>query len=420
MSSTSSDVQTRTQTGPQATGLAALAQQTFTDPSLQALAKQLPVEKAAAKAAETNLAAGEAALTQTESEHASLEQAPWQVADAHLQAAHYTAQRQRYLSIQQGLTLKQFLPIAIAFGVLAGKATGGSIANGVAVMAQGLAGFANGKVQQQKQAFDEFDAAMKNAQEEYKDETDRIKQVMSNSDFDLNTRLKQVELETSDVRVRQAAYNNDVKTLANETAKREGYLQNFKKAYDKAADKLNPALPPALQKAAFQALDQHFTKPPASFTGPGPASMMNPAYLNWQNEVKNSKTSETALAYQIAQTAKLQLKPGMSYDEAVGQVLGTYIKTGQIAPGVYHFGQQEKDFSLPNPADLPGAHTPGQPAPSSAARSVSHPGAQSASDQTIAIGGKTFTRADIHATALERHTTDDAIIAQLRAKLGHG
>jgi hypothetical protein len=292
------------------------------------------------------------------------------------------------LDITKGMW--KFMPIAVAFGLLASKETGGNIAAGMATMMQGLAGYANGRVEQYNTAYGQWKDAMKSAADEVKEVSSRAKQIMSDQKIDLNTRIKQLQLETTNYQVlNKAAFSNDPEKIVKAIADLDKAHAQFIKAYDGPRKKADPNISGDLLKTAMDAVTQRIPPPMGPDGKPMTAveQSISPVYAAWKAKV-------APIARQIATAAQIQVADGHTNSDAVLAVMGDFVQKGLLPSGPVTMGLETKNFQRKLPA----------------------------ASGSVTIGGKSYPMADIEKWAAQHNMTPDQYIAaaQAHAKQSQG
>jgi uncharacterized phage infection (PIP) family protein YhgE len=315
--------------------------------------------------------------------------------DAALQHANDVAQRQRGITLDITKGIWKFAPIAIAFGLLASKETGGNIASGLSVMMQGLAGYANGRYQQYKDAYGQWQDSLKSAQDEVKEISDRAKEIMGDQKVDLQTRIKQLQLATTNYQhLNQAALTNDPAKIVKAIADLDRAHAAFVKAARGPMGKANPNISGDLMKTAGAEVDKLYPAPPILGADGKPipqeqltsnvvqiAQGNSPGYYAWSQKQKT-------LSRQLAQAAQPFVADGMTNSEAIRTVIGDWTKRGLLPK------------SMPSDFDMQPQRRASQP-------------------ENVSIGGKSYATSDIQAYAARTGKTYQQVIDLLKAKAGH-
>lgn len=297
-----------------------------------------------------------------------------------LSHANDVAQRQRGITLDITKGIWKFAPIAIAFGLLASKETGGNVAAGVSTMMQGLAGYANGRVDQYNAAYKQWQDSLKAAQDDVKEISRRAKDIMGDQKIDLNTRIKMLQLETTNYQhLNQAALTNDPAKIVKTIADLDRAQAQFEKAAKKASGKASPNISGDLSKTAMDAIASRYPAPPITGADGKPipedqmtanvsqiAQANSPGYYTWAQKQKT-------LARQLAQAAQSYVADGMTNSEAITAVMGDWTKKGLL------------------PRSMPSNFNPGAPAASPSG--------------AVQIGGQSYPLADVQAWAKKHNMT---------------
>lgn len=358
---------------------------------------------AAKKSSAENLATGKKTL---ETAQANLENEYEKIGDlsanqeqqynAAMQHYNDMMQRQRFLTIDHGMTMKGFMPIAAAFGILASVLTGKNLASGLAVMASGLSGFANGKTEQYNAAYKQWQDATQGALDEVKEITDHTKDIMANQKLSLDARLKQVDLATTEFRFLNQA-SGDPSKLASAIATMENAHARMLSAFKKTSAKVNPNPNPTMTRTALEAVNDingAGPQPPLDKNGkPLSAALqgVSPDYADYKLKAAQWKTENAHTAMQIAQAAQSWLvdHPGESDKAAIDAVKGTFLNKG-----ILHSKSASEYWGNQKPA------------------------ASAAKGGAVQIGKYSYTDAEIDAAATKYGISRDQVIAKLKAKLG--
>ena len=315
------------------------------------------------------------------------EQLEQQYNDA-LQHANAIAQRQRYLTLNITKGIWKFMPIAVAFGLLASKETGGNVAAGFSTMMQGLAGYANGRYDQYKEAYAQWQDSLNDARTQVKDITDRVKEIMSHNGMDLGSRIEQLKLETLNYPVMQkAAMSGDPAKIAKTLTDMTNAITKFDKAMKGPSKKANPNVSGDLKATALQAVEQLIPMPKGSGGGAMTSveQSISPDYAAWYAKVY-------PLAKQLAIASQAYVVDGMSNAQAVLSAVSDLTKQGLLKPGTVRLGLNTRTYAAPQPSSAPSG--------------------------VVAIGGKNYSMASIAAAAKKRGWTTEQYIAAARKQAG--
>lgn len=363
------------------------------------LGAQLPTaiknQQADIAEADKNVAAAKASVSEAEEHYGALEDVMQQQYDAALTHANDMAQRQRSLSLDITKGIWKFAPIAVAFGLLAGKETGGNVASGVSVMMQGLAGYANGRLNQYNAAYQQFGDAVKDAQDQVKDTIDRAKEIMGDAKVDLNTRIRQLQLETrDDSLIHKAAMSNDPEKIIKAVTDLEQAQDRLQKLWKPLSSKASTSFPPELKTMAAQAVTSLMPPPqmPKGMLGESSAMQStDPKFATWKEQMATWKTRTAGLEFQLAQRAQINMADGYSMNDAMNMAIGYFTARRLLSPGSVDFAGQTYNFQGP-------ATTPAAPA-----------------GNAVEIGGKTYSRDAIAAGAKKAGMSVDDYIARAKA-----
>ncbi|MHB8406306.1 MAG: hypothetical protein ACYDCJ_12880 [Gammaproteobacteria bacterium] len=299
--------------------------------NMGAVEKQIGAEDTQAQ---KEFTASNAALSAEEQQRSLMETRAENEYDAALQHYNDVMQRQRFLTLNMSHGVKNFMPIAIAFGLLGTALTGGNIANGLAVLGAGLAGFATGKQNQFDNAVQSWNQSRLDALGEMKDLSAHVKEVMADSSVDLGIRLKQAQLlVTKNAFLSKHAM--DVASLSEGLSRFDTAISRFQHTSDELHKRLTPQS--EVNSAALQAV-QSLEPPPIE--PPVTQTIEHTAWL-----IKNAEwQKQTAiLAKHVALNANMKYLnnpryPNYDVERAIAASINDFTANGTFKPAPFQVG----------------------------------------------------------------------------------
>ena len=293
--------------------------------------QQLELNKQSA----ANTAADRAAIIQQQTGNSQEMAQANQEYEAAVTYANEVMQRQRLITLQRGASLKSFMPIAVAFGLLGTALTGGNIANGLAVMGSGLAGFANGKKQKYDEAFQKWQSSMNEAQKEVQDSAERGMAILKDNQYDLGTKLELLKVDSAgNHHVGSALASNSLPAILRVYEQQKQAALKMKDAIAKTAKSLDPKLLPDTLKNVHPLVVGMNPPPMTQDANGNPVAMsaieqtVEPAYATW----KQKTDLQTAQISQLVQ-GYLANHPGVSPPNALNIVMGHLSAHGGVPAG---------------------------------------------------------------------------------------